>query len=425
MPRTILLDPGVDLSVIEGTGLLVGGYLPSHVLGVYAAPTPPCDSEEECPKEPEIDVPWFMEHLTQVLRLLPGGLHVVGFLINSDQQIAAKSESKIRKLLAGVRTLDPCVEEPLLMYVKAKKASCLVGDNVTTVDVKVHDSPLDFVQLDTQLVLDCPVALNCDKGSDRMLLAHAERGIEKLERTIATSTCIFDNKLLKCEDLIAPSQLDVKPRKGKSKTLDDTLDSEDGEITKLKVTVLATDELNVDDEVKIEDNNVRLKLLGRMTSRCYVPAGTTVQACRDYLIQDVKRSIRGRLQMHCDSLVGEEVEPESLPVVHEPPRRVFTRLPGTNGISVSDYLYPGEGPEDSVESIKEVFGFTPCEEDIEDDLEIVAAAKDVKRDVEDKPKKSFMGSTRQVMLSVGVAALSAAFAYMRFRSADTENNEDN
>ena len=49
------------------------------------------------------------------------------------------------------------------------------------------------------------------------------------------------------------------------------------------------------------------------------------------------------------------------------------------------------GPEDSVESIKEVFGFTPSEEDIEDDLEIVAAAKDVKRDVEDKPKKSFMG----------------------------------
>ena len=40
MPRTVVLDPGVDLTGIEGTGVLVGGYLPGYVLGVYAAPTP-------------------------------------------------------------------------------------------------------------------------------------------------------------------------------------------------------------------------------------------------------------------------------------------------------------------------------------------------------------------------------------------------
>ena len=32
--------------------------------------------------------------------------------------------------------------------------------------------------------------------------------------------------------------------------------------------------------------------------------------------------------------------------------------------------------------VQEIFGFSPTEEDIEDDLEIVAAAKDVKRDAD-------------------------------------------
>jgi hypothetical protein len=56
--------------------------------------------------------------------------------------------------------------------------------------------------------------------------------------------------------------------------------------------------------------------------------------------------------MHCDSLVGEDVEGGSGPIVHEPPRRVFVRLPGTAGVAVSDYLYPGEGSEDSLPAIQ-------------------------------------------------------------------------
>jgi hypothetical protein len=56
--------------------------------------------------------------------------------------------------------------------------------------------------------------------------------------------------------------------------------------------------------------------------------------------------------MHCDSLVGEEVEGGAGPIIHEPPRRVFVRLPGSTGVAVSDYLYPGEGSEDSLPAIQ-------------------------------------------------------------------------
>lgn len=431
MPRTVLLDPGLDLSKIEGRGLLIGGYLPNHVLGVYAAPTPienddgGGEDNAASASSAHLDVPWMLEHYKQVLRLLPGGLHVVGFLINASSDISSKYESKIRKLLNGIRTFDPFVEEPCLVYTESMKTSSLVGEKtLSNLDVKVYDSKLEFIQLDTKLVLDCPIALKCDEDSDRMLLNHAERGIEKLERTLETSICIFDNSLMEADQLIAPSQVDAKKRKVAAKSLDDTLDSEDGDIVQYKVTVLAKDDLNVPDDVLIEDNNVRLKLLGVIKSRCYVPAGTDIKTCRKYIIQDVSRSVRGRIQMHCDVLVGEEVEAQNIPVIHEPPRRVFILLPGTTGLSVSDYLYPGEGPADSIESTTELFGFTPSEDDIEDDLELVAAERDVKV-MEKKPeKKTFLGSSRQVLLSIGVAGISAALAYFKFRGASEQDNTD-
>jgi len=431
MPRTVFLDPGVNLDNIEGTGVLVGGYLPTHALGVYAAPTPLEEGDDGADQNtgpPQLDVPWMIEHYKQVLRLLPGGLHVIGFIINAtSESVSSKYESKIRKLLTSIRTYDPLVEEPFLLYTKSMKTSSLVTENtISNLEVKVYDSKLEFIQLDTKLILDCPVALKCGENSDRILLAHAEKGIEKLERTMATSLCLFNNQILQSDQLICPPQIKDSSKKGKGKStkanLDDTMDSEDGEIVQYKVTVLTKDDLNVPEDVVIEDNNVRLKLLGEMKSRCYVPAGTSIKTCREYIIQDVSRTIRGRIQMHCDVLVGEEVEASDIPVIHEPPRRVFTRLPGTSGLTVSDYLYPGEGPEDSIESIKEIFGFTPTEEEIEDDLEIVAAVGDVKIDQDSKKdkKKSFLGSSRQVILSIGVAAISAGLAWFRFKQSGND-----
>lgn len=41
--------------------------------------------------------------------------------------------------------------------------------------------------------------------------------------------------------------------------------------------------------------------------------------------------------------------------VHEPPRRVLIELPNSN-ITLSDYLFPGEGPEDAKLSLEELLG---------------------------------------------------------------------
>ena len=80
--------------------------------------------------------------------------------------------------------------------------------------------------------------------------------------------------------------------------------------------------------------------------------------------------------MHCDTIKQDKedgVEEEKL-LVHEPPRRVFVTMePPELGITISDYLYPGEGSEDCINNIKELFGWEISEDNIEDDVVIVAS----------------------------------------------------
>ena len=101
-------------------------------------------------------------------------------------------------------------------------------------------------------------------------------------------------------------------------------------------------------------------------------------------------------------------------VVHEPPRRLFVSLPETS-ITVADYLFPGEGVEDCLANIKEIFGVEVEEDQIEDDLEIVASPR------ESRPVgsagQSKAGGRRIPMVGYALyaalaAAVSAGVAYM-------------
>ena len=119
--------------------------------------------------------------------------------------------------------------------------------------------------------------------------------------------------------------------------------------------------------------------------------------------------------MHCDTMQQEEGEEEEKRIVHEPPRRVFVSLnPPELEVAISDYLYPGEGAEDCISNIKELFGWEISEDNIEDDVEIVASP----RDTRGPPPPVDMTRARRVrriplaaVASLGMAALAVGIAY--------------
>ena len=91
------------------------------------------------------------------------------------------------------------------------------------------------------------------------------------------------------------------------------------------------------------------------------------------------------MAIHCDSLDedneekgdgGEENAQRRIPqaVFHEPPRRMLLRLPHSS-VCVSDYLFPGETPYDSCDSVLEILGFRPNIEFMDDEIELVAAPR--------------------------------------------------
>ena len=95
------------------------------------------------------------------------------------------------------------------------------------------------------------------------------------------------------------------------------------------------------------------------------------------LKMDILRTFQARLEMHCASLVGDEIQGDELPILHEPPRRVNIKLPYTP-ITVSDFLFPGETQEESVKAVEEMLGFTPNFEHLDDELEIVASPQHIR-----------------------------------------------
>lgn len=102
-------------------------------------------------------------------------------------------------------------------------------------------------------------------------------------------------------------------------------------------------------------------------------------------------------------------------MVHEPPRRLFVSLPETN-LTVADYLFPGEGVEDCLANIKEIFGVEVEEDRIEDDLEIVASPRE-SRPAGSAGGPSKAGGRRIPMVGYALyaalaAAVSAGVAYM-------------
>ena len=91
---------------------------------------------------------------------------------------------------------------------------------------------------------------------------------------------------------------------------------------------------------------------------CHIYRYATVEKAVKALKIDILRTFQARLEMHCDNLVGDEIQGDELPILHEPPRRVNTKLCYTQ-ITVFYFLLPGEAQEESVKAVADMLGFTP------------------------------------------------------------------
>eukprot|EP00095_Tigriopus_kingsejongensis_P011984 maker-scaffold879_size85478-snap-gene-0.18 protein:Tk11984 transcript:maker-scaffold879_size85478-snap-gene-0.18-mRNA-1 annotation:"hypothetical protein DAPPUDRAFT_302941" len=352
-----------------------------------------------------IDQGWMMEHHDQMLRLLPGGIDILGvFLVDgTDLLIQPEMQAIVQQILQSLnRARGGQVLDSVVIHCDQRigRAHYQLQDGQSNArpqiqELKITAAPQKWQKLEGTFLLDLPCAFDMEQTS-QLLQKKIDIALKPLEQAVERSIILFDGIIRPDSDCLDPAVMPEKSTKGgkshkgkkghKHKRVEESSedeeepeeDREEGELKTYQLQILVPDEFESINEVLTRDKHSRMKMVGKMAIACYLPPTATIAEAKEAVRTDIKRSLRGRCQLHCDSLVGEETkgtEREDAPALHEPPRRILVRLPASD-VCISDYLYPGENSEDSIDSVQELFGFRARIDHIDDEQELVASPQE-------------------------------------------------
>ncbi|KAL9846322.1 protein odr-4 homolog isoform 4-T5 [Geothlypis trichas] len=166
MGRTYLVEEGIGQYLTElstkvkpyVTGLLIGQCSPQRDYVIRAVRTPPKEQQQQeeslgPPKLASLDEEWITTHASQVSRMLPGGLLVLGVFMIATPELAKDGQNALRKLIFSVekslskrRLWKPAEEEvsdraALQICSATKKVVCRTYD---VQDPKSSAKPADW-----------------------------------------------------------------------------------------------------------------------------------------------------------------------------------------------------------------------------------------------------------------------------------------
>ncbi|NXK62367.1 ODR4 protein, partial [Sylvietta virens] len=165
MGRTYLVEESIGQYLTElstkvkpyVTGLLIGQCSPQRDYVVRAVRTPPKEQQQEesvgPPRLASLDEEWITTHASQVSRMLPGGLLVLGVFMIATPELAKDGQNALRKLIFSVekslskrRLWKPAEEEisdraALQICSATKKVVCRTYD---VQDPKSSAKPADW-----------------------------------------------------------------------------------------------------------------------------------------------------------------------------------------------------------------------------------------------------------------------------------------
>lgn len=325
--------------------------------------------------------------------MLPGGMNVCGIFVASHEDVLS-SKAKIGICLKAIGKRVPELTSLVVFHLNLEfhhvkiELHSSVEDSKPGKSIPYEEADLKWLCLKANVILDQPLAFTQEQ-SERPLKQKLDTATKRLERTIENSIMLINSQHRNDSELLDPSEVAVKRPKEKgnkrghweelSTTTEASGDEFEGGHRRRKskeyeVDILFDDSESTLEDCVVADISAKMRIIGRMSARAFVHSKATVGEAIKALKADIMRTFKARLDMHCDSLVGEEMRgtDNELPILHEPPRRVNIRLPDCS-ITVSDFLFPGEAPEESVKAVEEMLGFTPNFEHLDDELEIIAS----------------------------------------------------
>ncbi|CAH6789271.1 protein odr-4 homolog isoform X2 [Phodopus roborovskii] len=388
------------------SGLLIGQCSSQKDYVILATRTPPKEEQNENLKHPKakldtLDEEWATEHASQVSRMLPGGLVVLGIFIITTLELADDFQNALRRLIFSVEksinrkrlwtVTEEEVSERVILHIcsSTKKLSCRTYD---VHDPKSSARPADWKYQNrvstSWLSLECTVHVNI----------HIPLSATSVSYTLEKNT--------------------KKKSRGNTQATAHSFD----------VRVLTQLPLNSDHRstatVQICSGSINLR--GDVKCRAYIHSNRPkVKDAMQAVKRDILNTVADRCEILFEDLILNEI-PEKKK--YELPQRVFVPFPGS-AIMLCDYKFGDESAEEIRDHFSEMLDHEIQIEDLEiaEEVNTACMTSSVKSEASptnsgdehpEPPSKTTVGlKIKQnigAIAALGVAVLAAGISFHYF-----------
>ncbi|NXU89866.1 ODR4 protein, partial [Xiphorhynchus elegans] len=385
MGRTYLVEEGVGQYLSElstagrpfVTGLLIGQCSPQRDYVVRAVRTPPRDQHKEenisPPKLAALDEEWVTTHASQVSRMLPGGLVVLGVFMIATPELSKDGQSTLRKLIFSVeksltkrRLWKPAEEEvsdraALQICSATKKVVCRTYD---VQDPKSSAKPADWKYQSalsaSWLALGCTVNVNIHipllaTSPNHDLEKNTKNGLNRWSKQIEDSVFLINGQVKDDDTELLEGQKKLKGNTQSSTQFSD-----------VKVLTQLCQGSSPRSTATVQVCSGSINLRGAVKCRAYVHNN---KPRVKEAIQALKRDIINTLSDRCeilfeDLILNERPQKKNFErEYHVLPQRLFVPVAGSS-VMLSDYKFSDEATAEIQERFVEMLDQAVQAEDI-------------------------------------------------------------
>ncbi|KAK7070691.1 hypothetical protein SK128_020243, partial [Halocaridina rubra] len=405
MGRTILAEESLQdkLSALAKVGsfqigLLIGQNAEEKDFIAHIAPTPTLD-EGDLSSEDEDDPSLAKEvvrskapdslykivdavmaqHTRQVIRMLPGGLDIIGIYVVTTQGDfnSSANVSKLRSVLVAIhRTASKILmetaesrTEKIILHVctqslktlcKTMEVSPTAPGLLSNADIKFQRGGVKWHEILYSYNINLKFWLPIDKSPQslyKMVLTFIKQWVD----SVTESLILIDSEFPNDDDLL-DAEADEKPAKKKGGGRG-VMDLTSQKIFRAEILDSCVPLIPF---TKKDESSGSVCLMGAVAGLAFVHSKVTLHEAKAAVLVDLVRTVVARWEMHCDSLIEEPPSHLMGPIIHEAPRRVFLKgLP----VSFCDYLFPGDTKADACQSANELLNIKVRDEHVDDSVE--------------------------------------------------------
>ncbi|CCD70712.1 Odorant response abnormal protein 4 [Caenorhabditis elegans] len=416
----VLSDKGIPASAY----FLLGSFCSDGDIHVaYASKCPVHSSalEENATESSKmLEDEWMSDHAERLLRMLPGGIHVVGIAWFSDKKTFSDRKSHIHKTLGRIQKMnnqittanvDDSISDNMITVFFETPSTTPIGAIIDVTNrgndsaQKVQFQKLEWISLVTnasaRIVHNVPV----DTGRPTDFYS---------DLVVATKN--FVNNLFQCEFTLLDGEIrdDKEPlikdiKKNKKTTIE----------AQLFLNPLYNRELGAIDDIASNMHEV----LFDIEVRAAVPIRSTVKDAIRAIKHHLVRNLFARVELHYESMevVEEERSPKTGITVHQLPRPATTVLYTHPAILINDFLFEADNVEDAQKNFDDMMDLQTSIEHVDEGWERALTPEEmeaVRTPIEDLHFVDFDGSsdswctTKTILITIAlIIGLLASIIY--------------